>query len=468
MTLLARTGLSLLAALAFIGLLPGTAFAAPVNITDQADVLNGSSVTQAAAPVEGVTFYVVTLESSSTSIERDVKALGSDVGWNGSDWLSNAVVIAVNVESRRSAVYYGGGTPTSIENNVETIRAAMTSDFQRGDWSAGVVAAITEVQSTLAPAPASYTWLWVLAAGAVLVIGFLVYRGAKTAKARQRQKAADEQQAAANQLTAVNLRQRIEELEVLMETVPDGPHRDPLENDLSDVDVALRRREERGGLSGTDLGVPVEQDTQNLAGLQAVSDRVAARLAVLRQDTGWQDAWNDAVAGTRHRIGTLTSGQAQLIDEEAFEPMDTRPLDAQLATMAAAVRDGSTSVADGIAILDSVDSAVAAKQSEVDAHLAAIQRQQQEQAERDRAARELAEARNRDNSGGGGFGGGFGGAVLGGMLSGGGRRRRGGWGGGGFGGGGFGGGGFGGGRRGGGGGFGGGGGRRGGGSSGGF
>ena len=55
------------------------------------------------------------------------------------------------------------------------------------------------------------------------------------------------QQAAANQLTAVNLRQRIEDIEVLMETVPDGPHRDPLENDLSDVDVTLRRREGRAG-----------------------------------------------------------------------------------------------------------------------------------------------------------------------------------------------------------------------------
>ncbi|MEP6981697.1 MAG: hypothetical protein ABJA16_13110, partial [Nakamurella sp.] len=287
------------------------------------------------------------------------------------------------------------------------------------------------------------------------------YRRAKTRKATQAAKAADERQASANQLTAVNLRQRIDELEVLMQTVPDGPHRDPLENDLSDVDVTLRRREERGGLSGTDLGVGADQDRQNLDGLSGVLDHVATTLAMLRQDTGWQDLWNAAVTATRQRIDVLDRGQSELVVVEDFAPMDTSPLDLQLATMASSVRDGSTSVVDGIAILNSVDSAVGAKQSEVDAHLAEIQAQERrDQEEREREARAEADRNNRNNSGGGGFGGGFAGAVLGGMLSGG--RRRGGGGFGGFGGG------FGGGRGGGFGGGGGGGGRRGGGSSGGF
>ncbi|MEO5833643.1 MAG: DUF5129 domain-containing protein [Nakamurella sp.] len=458
MKLIARFGLSLFAALALIGLVPGTAFAATVKIEDQAGVLDRAAVTQAAEPVADVTFVIVTLRSPSTSIERDVKALGSDVSWNGSDWASNAVVIAVNVESRRSAVYYGPGTPASIENNVEGIRAAMTNDLQSGNWSDGVVAAIAKVQTTIAP---SYTWVWVLAAAAVLIVGWLIYRRAKTRKATQAAKAADERQASANQLTAVNLRQRIDELEVLMQTVPDGPHRDPLENDLSDVDVTLRRREERGGLSGTDLGVGADQDRQNLDGLSGVLDHVATTLAMLRQDTGWQDLWNAAVTATRQRIDVLDRGQSELVVVEDFAPMDTSPLDLQLATMASSVRDGSTSVVDGIAILNSVDSAVGAKQSEVDAHLAEIQAQERrDQEEREREARAEADRNNRNNSGGGGFGGGFAGAVLGGMLSGG--RRRGGGGFGGFGGG------FGGGRGGGFGGGGGGGGRRGGGSSGGF
>lgn len=461
MTLLARLGLTLFAALVLVGLVPGTAFAATVKIEDQAGVLDRAAITAAAEPVSDVTFVVVTLRSSSTSIERDVKALGSDANWNGADWTSNSVVIAVNVESRRSAVYYGPGTPTSIENNIEGIRAAMTSDFQSGAWSDGVIAAMAEVQSTIAP---SYTWVWILAAAAVLVVGWLIYRSATTRKQKQAAKVAEEQQAAANQLTAVELRQRIEELEVLMETVPDGPHRDPLENDLSDVDVTLRRREERGGLSGTDLGVTADQDRQNLDGLGSVLDHVATTLALIRQDTGWQDLWNDAVTAIRQRIDVLERSQTELAGADDFEPMDTSPLDLQLATMASSVRDGTTPVVDGLAILDSVDSAVGGKQAEIDARLAEVRRQQREQEEeRARAAREAADRNNR-NSGGGGFGGGFTGAVLGGMLSGGGRRRRSsGWGGGfggGFGGGGGRGGGFGGG--------GGGGGRRGGGSSGGF
>ncbi len=467
MTLLARIGLVLLAALALVGVAPGTAFAAPVNINDQANVLDEADVSSAAASVQGVTFYVVTLESTSMNIEGDVKALGSDVGWNGSDWVRNAVVLAVNVESRRSAVFFGGGTPTSIEDNVETIRGAMTSEFQSADWTGGIVAGIDETRSVLtgsssgsSSSSSSGGLLAVVGVIAVLLIGWVAYSAVRKSRETKRRKAADEQQAAANQLTAVNLRQRIEELEVLMQTVPDGPHRDPLENDLADVDVTLRRREERGGLSGTDLGVTPEQDRQNLAGLLAVVDRTADTLAMLRRDTGWQNLWNNAVTATRQRIDALERSQSQLIGTPSFEPMETGPLDVQLATMASAVRDGSTGIEDGIAILDSVNGAVAEKQSEVDAHLAQIERLRREQEERDRTAREIAEANSRNNSGGG-FGSSFGGAVLGGMLSGGGRRRRSSWGGG------FGGGFGGGGRRGGG--FGGGGGgRRGGGSSGGF
>ncbi len=438
MTLLVRFGLSLLAALALIGLFPGTASAGTATVVDNAGVLDAGDIQAAAAGVEGVDFIVVTLRTGNRDIERELKALGPQVGWADGGWQSNTVVLAVNLQSRQLGAFAGEGTTASIGTSRYT---AVQDALERGfatSWTAGMVAGIDETRSIVTP---SYTWVWVLAAGVVLVIGWLLFRSAKTRKAKQQKKAADEQQAAVNQLTAVNLRQRIDELEVLVETVPDGPHRDPLENDLSDVDVALRRREERGGLSGTDLGVPVEQDTQNLDGLRAVLDKVAARLAMLRQDTGWQDAWNDAVAGTRHRINTVTSNQAQLIDEESFEPMDTSPLDAQLATMASAVRDGRTSVADGIAILDSVDSAVASKQIEVDAWLA--QKEQAEQAERERLDREAQERNNRNNRGGGGsgFGGGFAGAVLGGVLSSGRRRRGGGFGGGGFGGGGFGGGG---------------------------
>ena len=103
--------------------------------------------------------------------------------------------------------------------------------------------------------------------------GWLIYRGAKSRKAKEQAKAADERQAAANQLTAVNVRQRVTDLGVLMQTVPDGPYRDPLENDLSDVDTTLRRREGKGGLSDLPLDVSPEQDRQHLATLQAVLER---------------------------------------------------------------------------------------------------------------------------------------------------------------------------------------------------
>ena len=473
MKLLARFGLAILAALALVGLTPPTASAATASIYDPGDKLDQAQIQAAASNVNKVSLVIVAVQSPNNDLESDLQQLGSRAGWQGDDWAANSVILAVNTQARQARVFYGGATPTAIANNYSDVLKAMTAEFSGGNWTAGMVAGIESVQSLVEP---SYNWVWVLAVLAVIIVGWLLYRAAKGRRASKEAKEADERAAAANQLTAVQLRQRVDELEVLLQTVPDGPARDPIENDLSDVDVTLRRREERGGLTGTDLGVSTEADRQNLATLQTITERLTNTLAILRKDPGWEDVWSAAIAGARDRIDRLENSQHEVSGIEGFRPMDTAPAADQINALREPVLTGSMAVDVGLTTLQNLTSEIGAKQSEVDVRLAAIERERQ--AKEAQARKEQEDQNNSGGFGGGGLGGG-------GWLGGGGygrRRRGGGWGGGwggGFGGGGFGGGGFGGsGRRGGGGGggFGGGGGgggfgssgRRGGGGGGGF
>ncbi len=463
MRLLARIVVALIGTLILAGVAPTNAFAGSVSIVDNAGVLDQSAVTNAAAGVPKIDFIVVTLDSTSTNLDAAVKALGRQAGWTGTSWAANTVTLAVNVTSERLGVYAGGGESKAVADKFQTVQDAMATDFGAGRWTQGVVAGINKVESMVTP---SYAWVWVLVLLVVLVGGWLLYRRVKKTRSQRAERARQQEVAAQNQLTAVQLRDRVSELEVLIETVPDGPHRDPLEADLADVDVTLRRREELTGSDSGDSGdgVPVDQDQRNLATMGEHLARITNTLAMLRGDTGWQDLWNASMAGARQRIQRLDSSQHQLVGVADFQPMDTDPLANKLPAMSSSVLDGSLPIGDGLAILQTVTNALGSKQAEVDARLAAIAKAQAAEEKRRR------DESNRNSGSGGGFGG------FGGSGGGYGRRRRGGggWGsgwGGGFGGG-FGGGG-GGGRRGGGGstGFGGGGGSRGfggGGGSGGF
>jgi len=460
MKLVARTVAVLLAVLAMLGLAPATAFASVPSIVDRAGVLDRGPIVDAAMQTDEVYFIVITLSTPSTDIEADVRALGPQGGVDGSGWASGAVVLAVNVESRRVGLWYGDDTG-AVGSNENAIRDTMANHFATSDWTGGMVAGIDQVVDVLKP---SFTWLYFLAALAVLIVGWIVYRNAKR---RAAAKAAAEEESrirAQSAVQAVELRQRIDQLKVLIETVADSPARDPLEAMLADADVALRRRERSTPDGNVDAATAsAELDRDNLVTLTRVLDAIVDSLAILRQDPGWEDSWNEEIVQARNAADTLAQGQAQLAGVDGFQPIDVATIEQTITALAAPPE--AASVTDAVIRLNQQTTAIATKQAEVNARLRALNDArvaQERAAEAERQRAEEAAERERQNQyrGGGGFGGGSGGglgsgffwgAVLGSATS---NRRRGGWGGGrggGFGGG-FGGGGFGGGGRGGGGG----------------
>ncbi len=451
---------ALLVSLALIGLVPGTAFAVIPSILDKAGVLNADQIRAAAAKVDKVGIVVVTMNSTSTDVKGDLQALGAAAGWQGNGWTPQSVILAVNIGSRQLGLFYGGDTPSSIASNSGNIQDKMAAAFSGGDWTAGMVAGIDAVQSAT---KTSYTWLWFLLILAVAIVAFVIYRRVKGRKAAAAAKKAQEILIAQNQLAAEELRQRVDELVVLVQTLPAGAARQQVQADLSDVDVVLKRRDQSSEGDLIPDNVSPEQDDKNLESLADALAQVATRCALLRQDPGWEDMWQAEISAARASADRLGHGQQLLSGTDGFVPIDTAALEAQVNVLSEPVGSGTLSVSDGLTALQQVLDELGAKQSEVDGKLAAIddeRRRQEAQTERE-------EEERRRNSGGGNRrgGSGFGGGMMTGWIIGSATRGRrgGGWGGGGFGGGGGGSRGFGGG--GGGGGFGGGGGGGGGGGS---
>jgi hypothetical protein len=106
--------------LAMLGLAPAAAFASVPSIVDNAGVLDRGPITDAAMKTDEVYFIVITLRSSNTDIESEVRALGPQGGVDGSGWTDGAVILAVNVQSRQLGMYYGDNTG-SVGNNVNAI-----------------------------------------------------------------------------------------------------------------------------------------------------------------------------------------------------------------------------------------------------------------------------------------------------------------------------------------------------------
>ncbi|AZI57105.1 hypothetical protein EH165_01910 [Nakamurella antarctica] len=453
-----RLGAALIATLLWLSLVVGTALAS-VTLTDNAGVLSASesaAIQSAAAQIDKVNVVVVTLNGGSTDLKKQLVALKEKGGWGGTDWLSNSVILAVDVQSRRLAVFYGSAAESKVGSAETAIGDAMGNEFSSSAWGAGLLAGVDKVASTV---KTSYTWLWVLLALGALILVYMFVKLIKRRRAAAVAKELERSVIAQNQLAMVDLRQKVDQLTVLMGTVPPGAAQQSLQSDLNDIDVALAARESRSAVEVSEAGTNHNAEKQLFATLSLKMGSIANRLSLLRQDSGWREQWQSEISAARQMAIAVGTNQGGLIDQPGFSPLDIAPLENQLAQLLPQVLENQLPIADGLAQLTTISKQIWAKRSEIDSRLAELETARRAELSKAKAKAE-AEARRRnsqwdddDNSHGsggwmgGGYGGwsgsarsrgsgSFGGAVLGGILggmlgSGGSRSGGGGFGGGG-------------------------------------
>lgn len=427
MKIFSRLLAGLFAALIALFLVPGSAYAA-TTVTDDAGVLSASDIADinaAAAKVDKVNIVVVTLDGGASDPRRELVALGATAGWESTDWASNSVILAVDVKSRKLGLYYGYNAGKQMAAAENSIQDAMGSKFSSNDWAAGMIAGIAEVQSAVQP---SYTWVWVLLVIVVLVVGYLLVKFFKRRKAAAVAKELERAVIAQNQLALVDLRQRVDQIQVLLGAIPASGAQQQVASDLNDIDVQLSEREGRSAVEVAESGSNHNAEKKWLDDLAIKMGSVTNRVSLLRQDSGWQDQWSAEISAARQMAMAVGANQGSLAGQPDFQPIDIEPLDNQLAALLPGVLNGQVPIADGLGTLTSISKQLWAKRSEIDSRFEALEQARRAELSRKQAQAE-AESRRRNNQWddddnsfgtGGWMGGGYGG------WSGGSRRRRGG------------------------------------------
>ncbi|MEO6881181.1 MAG: TPM domain-containing protein [Mycobacteriaceae bacterium] len=417
-------------AVAVLALLGATspAFAAG-RVDDGAGVLDSGKLTSAASSLSADVVFV-SFADSNNNLQGALRKAGSAAGFSGDAAEANTVVLAVGVADKQVGVYYGPG----LDLTDSTVKAAMSGPFAKGQWTQGMLAGLDEVKAELGGATrgtsstsggggASFgLTLGIIGVVALALLGWVGYRRVGRRKQAAAAAAAAAEQASANRLTAVQLRERLDNILILVHSLPDGVDQSRLSAELNDVDVALRAIEVREG-DAPDPHAEADQMARMTAGL----DRTARHLDLLRQGAGWEQLWNDEVAQVRAEAQRLVADAATLRAESVDNAVDVTDHDAELAGFLSAVRDGRVSVSDGLNAVLAVEEAVSRQSQDVAGRLATERASKRRAAEAGQRAQE--QERERQSRGGGGWGTGYG---LGyGIGYGSGWGRGGGWGGGG-------------------------------------
>jgi hypothetical protein len=129
---------------------------AAARVVDAAAVLSASDRRDVVAAIDAVTGYrvfVVTTPADSGSLEDDLHDLGEAAGWTGIDWDSDAIILALGVQSREIGIYYGSMAYQLVEPASDDIYDAMAEGFRRSEWASGFLAGIKAAYAAITGAP---------------------------------------------------------------------------------------------------------------------------------------------------------------------------------------------------------------------------------------------------------------------------------------------------------------------------
>lgn len=461
------------AVVAVVAALPGharpaaaLASAPKLSVLDDAEVLTSSEerrISTAAAKLPGSPrVFVVTGSLRGDTIEGYLDGLGSEVGWTGSESrpaVADDVILLAVAPTERKLAYFYGPDFSALSGADDAVYEAMGADFKNRQWGPGLLAGLDVVDQAFdgdiptsgsssgnydgRPEPSSHAGWWLILGlgGAAVLYGasksFLRRRTER--KAAEAEKARREQQKGLNLTRSADLRGRLDQDQLLVPSIPDGPLQDQLETDLTAAQADLRSAdtETDPDRAATDL-TAVEQSIASL-------DR---RITLLRKVSGWEVAWSDEVAMTRGlqtRLASAISGVTQLgaapagIRSASGPEVDAQVVTAGLDALEAEVRNGSTTIEAGLGRLMAVDRDLRTRVHHAEQQLSAVREAQQaEQRKRDQQRRQQQERAQRDQDqrndtfgGGGNSGSGWLGYWIGSSV---GRnsRRGGGWSGGGW------------------------------------
>lgn len=429
--------------------------AAPsVSVIDNADVLTSAEqdrITAAARRLsEPDQVVVVTARVGTGDLVNYLHDLGSQVGWDGDQFGAGTLVLAVGTDIRQMDMYYGSDLAGALDPRNDPIFAAMGPYFKQGDWGGGLTAGLGAVGQAFAgtlpstetgtdyegkPDPSHTGWIVFggLGVGAVgCAGGKSLLRKRKETRAKQAEERRKDELTAANSVAAGDLRARLDQDQLLVNSIEDGPLQDQLEQDLMQAQSDLRSAQ---GESDPDAG---KKD------IDAVTDAIGSidrRISLLRQASDWQVAWSQEVESVREDADRLRKVVAEIAAFPATAPA-APDLTAQLTTLETEVREQRTPIAAGLGSLMTISRDVRTRLQQADDQLESLE-QARRIAERKRQeeARQQAEAeaqRQREqeqtsyyNRRGGNGSAWIGGWIAGSILSGGRRGGGGGWGGGG-------------------------------------
>ncbi|MGI8415809.1 MAG: TPM domain-containing protein, partial [Nakamurella sp.] len=441
------------------------------TIVDQASVLSTSDRAQLTRAVTNLPqdahVFVVTADYSAdlnnpNELDEFLKGQGETVGWTGSNWDTDAIVVAVAPDAHDSGLYCGADINAAVcDVGFDQIRGMMSPGFRDGDFGAGLLAGVTGVGQAMAgtlpsgesgtdysgqPQNSPPTGWYVIGGLGVAALG---YGGAKKLmRTRKDKKAAAAEQAelarikAQNGLTVSALRARLNQDQLLVPSIPDSTVQDQLGLDLTPAESDLR---------SADTASDPRQEATELTAVSAAVDSVDRRVTLLRKASGWEVAWAAEVDATRTRAQRLTELIGQIAAFPATAP--TAPdYSANLDTLEGDVREGRKTIEVGLGELMTVDRDLKTRVQQADQQFTSLQqarelerKRQEDKARQDQLDQQYQQGSSYRNSSGGRGNGALLGWLIGTAMS---RRSGGGFGGGWGGGGGFGGsGGFGGGNR---------------------
>jgi len=342
-------------------------------------------------------------------------------------------------------LYYGANLTSTLDPGQDQIFDAMGPQFKSGNWGGGLVAGIRMIgqamSGTLPPAetgtdyqggsePASNTGWWVFGGLAVAGAGYV--GGRKLVAKNRDKKAAEAEKARLAKLSGENLnrvaelRARLDQDQLLVPSIPDGPLQNQLEMDLKAANADLFS-------AGADTN-PV-QAGKELQTVGAAIESLDRRVALLRKATGWEVAWSEEVQQFRDSSETLRQLTAEITAFPAQAP-SAPDVSETLDTLQADVREGRKTIEVGLGELMTVGRDLRTRVHQATEQLDSLNqaRQAQRRQQEAKARREAEQERAEQDSyrGGGRSGSGWLGYWIGSSM---GRSRGGGWGGGGWGGG---------------------------------
>jgi uncharacterized membrane protein YgcG len=137
---------------------PGKAATCDLVVIDHADVLDDPVVRRAARKVQAQAADVRVVaydEVPGGNLDKHMTTEKNRcASWQGarSRWKNNLVVVAVSVGDRRSGIYYAKTFGADLDSRWRRIQAnRMNPRFARGDYTGGMVAALTDIAKALDP-----------------------------------------------------------------------------------------------------------------------------------------------------------------------------------------------------------------------------------------------------------------------------------------------------------------------------